>query len=87
MKCPKMVLQSHACNPLILQAKHRTNIVAEKANFTGHIYNREKLHVLRSYPFFSRLLERCDYPTKHNKRRAKHLRAAQFFFQYQKGKQ
>jgi hypothetical protein len=30
-----MVLQNHARNPLILQAEHLANMLAEKAYFTG----------------------------------------------------
>jgi hypothetical protein len=50
IQCPKMVLQSHAQNPLILQAQSRARKLAEKVNFAGQLSDREKLHVLRRYP-------------------------------------
>jgi hypothetical protein len=50
MKCPTRGLQNHTRKPLILQAEPRVSMLAEKVNFTGHIYNREKLHVLWIYP-------------------------------------
>jgi hypothetical protein len=37
IKCPKRVLQSHAHNVLILQAKPRTKKLAEKAYFFGRM--------------------------------------------------
>ena len=37
IKCPKRGLQNHTRNPLILQAKHRVSILAEKVYFFGRM--------------------------------------------------
>jgi len=36
MKCPKRVLQNHERNPLIFQAEHCVNLLAEKVYLSGH---------------------------------------------------